>query len=198
LAAAERPVVLHLLADPEVSAVDDDRDRLVAELFATHYSGLCRLAGLLLADRSGAEEAVQEAFVRTFSSWRRIRQPDRAQRYLRTAVVNECRSRVRRRATEDRSNRTAYATGPERIEVTDGTGDGTGGTDDAMTVLAAVRSLPPRQREAVVLRYYEDLPEREIAALLGCSQGTVKSQLSKARASLAAALGAPIDDGGRR
>ncbi len=159
------------------------RDEQVSALFDDHYEGLCRLASLLLGDRSAAEEAVQEAFVRTFAGWRRIRQPERAQWYRRRAVVNQCRSRQRRRVTEDRGNRLVHATD-----------DGAAPADPAssvevLMVLEAVRGLPPRQREAVVLRYYEDLPEAEIAAALGCSVGTVKSQLAKARATLGARLG---------
>jgi RNA polymerase sigma factor (sigma-70 family) len=106
---------------------------------------------------------------------------------LRATVVNLCRSRLRRRANEDRSNRTVYATDPER-QATGRSGVGADASDDALLVLEAVRHLPPRQRETVILRYYEDLPEAAIAKVLGCSVGTVKSQLSKARATLAAAL----------
>jgi RNA polymerase sigma-70 factor (sigma-E family) len=159
------------------------RDEQVAELFDQHYSGLCRLASLLLGDRAAAEEAVQEAFVRTYTGWWRIRHPERAQWYLRRAVVNQCRSRQRRRQTEDRGNRIVFhseASG-QMVDPADAL--------DALTIAAAVRSQPPRQREAVVLRYFDDLPEAEIASLLGCSVGTVKSQLSKARATLASLLG---------
>jgi RNA polymerase sigma factor (sigma-70 family) len=67
--------------------------------------------------------------------------------------------------------------------------DATHASDDSLVVMDAVRGLPPRQRETVILRYYEDLPEAEIAKILSCSVGTVKSQLAKARASLSAALG---------
>ncbi len=170
-----------------MSGAVPSRDQQVTDLFAEQYDGMCRLAAHLLGDRAGAEEVVQEAFLRTFSSWRRIRRPQRAQWYLRATVVNLCRSRLRRRATEDRSNRTVYATDPER-QATGGSGAGTGAPDDALVVLEAVRHLPTRQRETVILRYYEDLPEAAIAKVLGCSVGTVKSQLSKARATLAAAL----------
>ncbi len=160
------------------------RDEQVAALFDQHYAGLCRLATLLLGERAAAEEAVAEAFVRTYSGWWRIRRPERAEWYLRAAVVNQCRSRSRRRVTEDRANRVTWASGPK--EVAD---EGTGAVDEAMVVLAAVGRLPERQREAVVLRYYADLAEADVAAALGCSVGTVKSQLSKARAKLADELG---------
>jgi len=190
LAHAEVGVGAHLRTDATMSDTMPDRDEQIANLFVTHYDGLCRLAALLLHDRGGAEEVVQEAFLRTFSSWWRIRHLERAHWYLRTAVINQCRSRLRRRTTEDRSNRTIYATNPERLAMGGSGTDGAGASDDALVVLDAVRGLPPRQRETVILRYYEDLPEAEIARLLSCSVGTVKSQLAKARASLSSALGA--------
>jgi RNA polymerase sigma-70 factor (sigma-E family) len=167
-------------------AVRDERrqrDEEVAALFAEHYRGLCRLAAMLLGDAAGAEEAVQEAFLRTFTGWWRIRHPERVASYLRVAVVNQCRSRVRRRVSEDRGNRAVWAATPE----------GSPGPDiersaDSAAVLHAVDALPRRQREAVVLHYFHDLPEAEVAELLGCAVGTVKSQLSKARASLGRVL----------
>ncbi len=165
-------------------AVTDARDTAVAALFDAHYAGLCRLATFLLDDPGQAEEAVQEAFLRTFVGWRRLRHPERAHAYLRAAVVNQCRSRGRRRTTEQRGNRTVWAdvrqdTGQSDVER----------TGEVLAVLEAVRSLPTRQREAVVLRYYADLSESEVARTLGCAVGTVKSQLSKARATLSRQLG---------
>lgn len=168
------------------------RDEQIAALFDEHRADLCRLAALLLSDRGAAEEVVQEAFLRTFASWRRLRRPERARWYLRAAVVNQCRSRVRRRWAEDRSNRTVWTT--RTHEVVHHVWDTDQGAD-ALRVLAAVRALPLRQREAVVLRYYEDLSEADMAAVLGCSVGTVKSQLAKARAALARSLGEPEEGG---
>lgn len=161
----------------------NERDASITRLFDEHYRGLCRLAGLLLGDSAGAEEVVQEAFLRTFSGWWRVRYPERAQWYLRKSVVNLCRSRLRRRGTEERGNRVTWASDSTRNE------DSPDRADDSMMLVAHVRRLPPRQRDAVILRYYEDLPEAEIARFLGCAVGTVKSQLAKARATLAKAIG---------
>ncbi len=166
-----------------VASVTDRRDRAVAALFDAHYAGMCRLATLLLDDPGQAEEAVQEAFLRTFVGWRRLRHPEHAGAYLRAAVVNQCRSRGRRRVSEQRGNRTLWAGTQDEARSSDIERAG-----DVLAVLAAVRSLPARQREAVVLRYYADLSEADVAQALGCSLGTVKSQLSKARASLARLL----------
>jgi len=165
--------------------VTTSREARIAALFDEHYPGLCRLAALLLGDVAAAEEVVQEAFLRTFSGWWRLRQPDRADRYLRTTVVNLARSRVRRRAVEGSGNRTVWAGELVRAH-SEWDVERTG---DVMAILDALRVLPPRQRQAVVLRYYADLPEAEVATALGCSVGTVKSQLFKARATLARALG---------
>ncbi|MGH9093415.1 MAG: SigE family RNA polymerase sigma factor [Acidimicrobiales bacterium] len=167
-----------------------DRDREVVALFEEHYPGLCRLARLLLDDEAAAEEVVQEAFLRTYAGWWRLRRPTRARWYLRAAVVNECRSRGRRRVTEDRGNRTVWTT--QERSVAEGEPERAG---ESLVVLQAVRALPRRQREAVVLRYYGDLSDADVAAVLGCSVGTVKSQLSKARASLARRLAGDAGSG---
>lgn len=170
--------------DGAVSEGRRGRDELVAALFDEHYGGLCRLATLLLGDAAAAEEVVQEAFLATYAGWWRIRRPERAAWYLRAAVVNQCRSRGRRRASEQRGNRTVWASEaavPDRFD--------TERVGDALALLEAVRALPGRQREAVVLFYYEDLSEADVAAALGCSVGTVKSQLSKARNALSRRLG---------
>jgi len=157
---------------------------LLEALFLEHYGGFCRLAALLLDDASAAEEVVQEAFLRTFSSWWRVRQPERAQYYVRAAVVNLSRSRLRRRNSEEAGNRASWRDPAEGRDEA---------TEDAMVVLEAVRALPLRQREAVVLRYYADLSERDVATALGCSVGTVKSQLARARATLAERLSPDAD-----
>ena len=159
------------------------RDEELVSLFSVQYTPLCRLAFLLLGDAARAEDVVQEAFLRTFAGWGRIRQPELAAAYLRRSVVNLCRSGIRHRPVERRGNSRSY-----RDEA-----DGAAGWEDdvtsALTVLEAVRSLPPRQRATVVLRYYLDLSEADIAATLGTTPGTVKSQLAKARVHLARLLG---------
>jgi len=178
---------------PEVAGHREDGsgvtgDALVRSLFAAHWVGLCRLAGLILGDFAAAEEVVQEAFMRTCGTpagLARLGELDRADLYLRTAVVNLCRSRLRRRSVEARVNAITF----RHTETQAADASGRLEPDEAVRVAAAVRRLPPRQRAAVVLRYYEDLPEADIARALGCSVGTIKSQLAKARASLGRRLG---------
>jgi RNA polymerase sigma-70 factor (sigma-E family) len=175
-----------LLAVTRSDAAVEDR---VADLFDLHYLPLCRLAGLLLGDAALAEDVVQDAFLRTFSGWWRLRDPDKAERYLRRSVVNLCRSKFRHRDAEHRGN-ALVALGEL------GAGPWSRDNDDQETVvvvLEAVRGLPPRQRMSIVLRYYLDLPEAEVAVLMGCSTGTVKSQVAKAKLALAVALGDPVE-----
>ena len=168
-------------------------DRQFGALFDAHYVSLCRLAYILLGDPARAEDAVQEAFLRTFAGWGRLRQPALAHIYLRKAVLNQCRSKLRRRQTESRVN--------SIVGAADRTRDRNVFEDRrvvGLDVTAAVRQLPTRQREAVLLRYFLDLGESEIAAILGVNIGTVKSQLAKARRNLAAnhAVASEADDAG--
>lgn len=155
------------------------REEEVSALFERHYVPMCRLAYVIVGDAALAEEIVSEAMLKTFTGWRRLRDVAKADAYLRRSVVNLCRSRIRRKAIEGRVNATVHRReeraeprwSPDRHET-------------SRLVWEAVRTLPERQRACVVLRYFEDLPEAEIAETLGCSRGTVKSQLSKARATL--------------
>ena len=163
-----------LAADAEADATDP-----LASLFDAHYRSLCRLAYVLLGDPAHAEDVVQEAFLRTFTGLGRLRDRDRADAYLRRSVVNLSRSRLRRRSVEGRGNAAAHQAGRLVSPL--------GGSD--LDLLRAVRALPPRQRAAVALFYYADLAESDVASTLGCSVGTVKSQLAKARAALARCLG---------
>jgi RNA polymerase sigma-70 factor (sigma-E family) len=170
---------------------DNERDREISALFDRHYGPMCRLAYVILGDAGLAEEIVMEALIKTFSGWSRIRDVARADAYLRRAVVNLCRSKIRRKTIEARVNAVSFRRAeraapdwdPDQHETT-------------RIVWAAVRKLPERQRACVVLRYYEDMAEAQIADVLGCSVGTVKSQLSKARSKLEDSIGATLGGGG--
>jgi RNA polymerase sigma-70 factor (sigma-E family) len=152
-------------------------DEAIVELYRTHYAGLVRLSALLLGDRGAAEEIVQDAFVAVHGSWHRLRDPDRALAYLRQAVVNRSRSNLRRRVVAAKhqpapppdvpSAETYAVAASERDEI-----------------IAALRALPRRQRETLVLRYYSDLTEAQIADALGISQGAVKSHAFRGLAAL--------------
>jgi RNA polymerase sigma-70 factor (sigma-E family) len=170
---------IHLLERPEV-----DPERGVAALFDRNYASLCRLAYVILGDVQLSEEIVMDALLKTYTAWGRIRDPARSDAYLRRAVVNLCRSKIRRKMIEARVNRVSYEREERRAPDWDPERHET-----SRLVWEAVRKLPNRQRAAVVLRYFEDLPEAEIAETLDCSVGTVKSQLSKARSRLERELG---------
>ncbi|MEA2461734.1 MAG: hypothetical protein QOH90_1911 [Actinomycetota bacterium] len=169
---------------------DRERDTEVAALFNRHYAPMCRLAYVILGDAALAEEMVMEALLKTFSGWRRIRNVDHMDAYLRRAVINMCRSRIRRKTIESRVNSTIHHR-DERREP-DWTPEK---HETARLVWDAVKLLPERQRACVVLKYFEDLSEAQIAETLDCSNGTVKSQLSKARASLEKRLGPSLTGG---
>ena len=161
-----------------------EREQVVARLFDAHYQALRALAHGMLGEASAAEEVASDVFVKAFGGWRRFRSVEHQPSYLRAMVVNECRSRLRRRKVEERVNEASHRSA---VVPTNDIDRRLGDLD----LLAAVRTLPPRQRACVVLRYMEDLPDREIADILGCSIGTVKSQLSKARARLERELSQP-------
>lgn len=163
---------------------EQPRQRVEVEaLFDAHYAPLCRLARVIVGDADLAEEVVMEAYLRLFTSWRRLRDPERAPAYLQRSVVNLSRTAARRRVVE----RVALARVHGRRE-TPAYGGRADARTDADPVLRAVAALPHRQRAAVALFYFADLAEADVAAALGCSAGTVKSQLAKARASLARTL----------
>ncbi|MEN3271838.1 MAG: hypothetical protein V7636_599 [Actinomycetota bacterium] len=151
-------------------------------LFRTEQRNLLRLATLLLGDRGAAEEVVQDAFVKLHLSWRRLRDPDRAAAWLRSAVLNGARSQLRRRGVRRRHREVDVGAAASAES-------GALAEDGRARVLAALRQLPARQREAVVLRYYADLSEAEIAVAMGVSAGSVKTHAHRGLAALATILG---------
>jgi RNA polymerase sigma-70 factor (sigma-E family) len=150
----------------------------VTELYQAHALGLTRLAYVMLADRSAAEDVVQEAFCGLYRRWPKLRDPARALPYLRSAVLNGCRTE--RRRTRRPGPRPAPDEPSAEAAVLDG--------EERAGVLAAIARLPRRQREVLVLRYYLDEPDAAIAAALGIAAGTVRSNLSRALAALGADL----------
>lgn len=155
-----------------------------AEIFAAHHAEALRVAFLLTGDRHLAEDVVAEAFLKVYRAWQRggVRQP---RAYLRRAVVNEVSSRFRRLAIERRE--AARQRGDDR-----GARSSEEDIADADVLAGALRRLPPRQRTAVVLRYYADLGEAETALAMGVSVGTVKSATSRGLASLRSLLAEPV------
>jgi len=156
-------------------------EEAVRALYSANYQSLVRLAAILVRDAATAEEVVQDAFVAMHGAWRRLRDTEKALSYLRQSVVNRSRSVLRHRAVVDK-----YAPKPAP--------DAPSAEQGAITllersaVIAALRALPARQREALVLRYYADLSEAQIASAMGISRGAVKTHTVRGTSALRTAL----------
>ena len=156
-------------------------DEAVTNLYAAHYRGLVRLAALLLRETATAEEVVQDAFVAMHGAWRRLDDPERALAYLRRSVVNRARSAHRRHLVAAKHQPTAM-------------GDEASAESHVMSaqtraaVMDALHQLPTRQREVLVLRYYSDLSEAQIADALDISRGAVKSHAHRGMTALRSTL----------
>lgn len=145
----------------------------LADLYTAHRLALVRLAVLLVDDLPTAEDVVHDVFAGLATRRAQLRDPSAALAYLRTGVVNRCRSQLRRR-------RTARAYVPPRAAPVPGPEVDALRREDHREVMAALARLAPRQREVVVLRYWSELSEAEIADTLGISRGAVKSTASRA------------------
>ena len=156
-------------------------DDLVTDLHRAHGLTLVRMAKLLVGDQQSAEDVVQDVFLGLYRALPRLRDPQAIMPYLRAAVINRSRStlRSRRRAALRPVQHQPPARSAESAVMD---------RADRIAVMAAVRKLPRRAREVLVLRYYQDLSDNDIAATLGISAGTVRSTASRAIAALAAEL----------
>ena len=150
--------------------------------FRTFVSGrsaaLLWFAHVLTGDRTDAEDVVQTALARTAAAWHRLRRTDNPEGYVRRAIVTTHLNAVRRRPWRERP----AADLPEPAAAPSAEQE----LDERDAMWRTLATLPPRQRAVLVLRYYEDLSEADIAEVLGCSRGTVKSQAAKAMAHLRA------------
>ncbi len=158
-----------------------DAQRAVTDIYSEHYKSLVRLAALLVRDVATAEEVVQDSFVAMHGAWRRLRDSDKALSYLRQSVVNRSRSVLRHRIVVDRN-------APKPAPDMPSAEQGAISLLERSAVIKALRTLPPRQREALVLKYYADLSEAQIAAAMGISRGAVKSHTARAMTSLRSVL----------
>jgi RNA polymerase sigma-70 factor (sigma-E family) len=160
-----------------------DADTAVTELFRAHYRPLVRLAALLTGDASRAEELAQDAYVELHTRWQHLRDAGKAVAYLRRCVVNRSRSQLRHRLVVNRY--VAAQPNPAVVPSAEA------GALDALAhnqMVADLRKLPARQREALILRYYLDLSEADIASAMKVSRGAVKSHISRGLASLRASV----------
>jgi len=150
----------------------------VTALYEAHALGLVRLAVVMLGDRPAAEDVVQEAFCGLYRRWHALSEEANALAYVRSSVINGCRTALRRRVRQLTLAGFAEAGEADSAESAVLLGE------EHRQVLLAIRRLPSRQREALVLRYYLDLDEGEIAASMRVTRGTVKSTTSRALAAL--------------
>lgn len=148
----------------------------VTALYQAHALGLLRLAVIMLGERQAAEDVVQDAFLGLYRRWGALSDPERALAYVRSSVFNGCRTVLRQRAR----HRELVLVDPDaesaEAQVVLG--------EEYREVLAALRRLPGRQREAVALRYCLDMPVDEVARAMGVSPGTVKSATSRGIAAI--------------
>ena len=164
-------------------AREDRGDAAVAvtDLFRAHHLELVRLALVMVGDQATAEDVVQDAFERLHRGWHGLRQPSSSLAYVRASVLNGCRS-VHRRAAVARKHAPRLAEPPSRSGPD-------AAADDRGELAGALRRLPRRQREVLVLRYYLDLDVAEIAGTLRIAPSSVRAANARGLAALARALG---------
>ena len=149
----------------------------LVDLYREHYASLVRLASLLTHDTATAEDVTQDAFAKVHLAWGRIREPEKALAYVRSAVLNGARSQLRHlHVVENRR--------PEPSGNAPSAEAGALAGEDHREMIAALRALPVRQRECLALRYYLGLSEAEIAETLGISAGSVKTHTHRGIAAL--------------
>ena len=162
------------------------RDRAAfAEFAAGRAPALHRAAYLMVGDEQLAQDLVQEALTKTYVAWPRLRDPNNAEAYCRKAITSTAITWFRRKGWANERPTEALPERPGRTQ--------TDAVDDRSMVWAALQQLPPRQRAALVLRFYEDLTEAQTAAAMGCAVGTVKSQVAAGLKKLRDRLGDQIE-----
>lgn len=180
LVATKEPSYLPYTTVP--TAHDGSRDEVIEELFRSQYAGLLRLAYCIVGDRCCAEDVVMDAFCSLHGHWTTMRRSSAPLPYLRSAVILGSRT-VIRQLVRERRRPTLSAVGRLDPSSEDAISSG-----EAHTLAVAVRTLPERQREVIICRYYLELSEAETATLLGLSVGSVKRHAHRAREALSSRL----------
>jgi RNA polymerase sigma-70 factor (sigma-E family) len=166
---------------PAAGAQEGTAETAVGALYQAHAVALIRLAYIMLGDRPAAEDVVQDAFFGLYRNWHRLADPAGALPYVRSSVLNGCRTALRRRALRTRLTTYQPPAGSAEAAVLS--------HEERQAVMQAIRQLPGRQREALVLRFYLDLPDQEIARVMGVRPGTVRSATHRALKALGQLLG---------
>ncbi len=152
--------------------------RAVTALYEAHALGLVRLAVVMTGDQGSAEDIVQDAFLGLYRRWDRLTDLPHPLAYLRASVLNGCRTALRRRSRADRRLQRLSEVPSESAEARALL------SEEQQAVARAIRDLPDRQREALVLRYYLDMSEADAAEAMRVSRGAVKSATSRALAAI--------------
>ena len=160
---------------------EPDAEAALTDLYRLHALRLIRLGYVMLGDRQAAEDVVQDAFAGLYRRWGRLADHAKAPQYLRSSVLNGCRSAIRR-------NRPGMEVLDFDPAVVSAEADVLAG-EQQRVLMRAIRRLPQRQREALVLRFYLDEPDAEIARLMGIRESTVRSTTHRALAALGRLLG---------
>jgi RNA polymerase sigma-70 factor (sigma-E family) len=160
---------------------DDVTGAALSSLYRAHALNLTRLAHVMLGDRAAAEDVVQDAFVGLYQNWHKLSDQAKAPGYLRSSVLNGCRTTLRRDRRGSTSAEREPTVGSAEASVL--------ASEEQRQVMTAVRSLPHRQREVLLLRFYLQEPEAEIARLMGIRPSTVRSTTHRALAALGRILG---------
>lgn len=178
LDASVRVMMASVTVPEDDQAIAPELALSLRHLYVEQRWPLVRLASLLLRDEGEAEEVVQDAFVKAYVAWDGLRDPTRQMAYLRSAVLNGARSRLRHLGVVRRTRMARPADSPS-AETAALAGE------EHQRMMAALRSLPHRQAECLALRFYLELSEAEIAATLGISPGSVKTHVHRGLAALA-------------
>jgi len=180
------PAPPHVRSERATATADDRWDpgaaSAVTALYHANALGLVRLAYIMIGDQGTAEDIVQDAFCGLYRRWAHLDDPGKALAYVRSSVLNGCRS-ARRRRQPELTSEVALVTLDQSPAQADGEAAAIS-EEERIAVIAALRRLPRRQREVVVLRFYLDMSEAQIATEMGIAQSTVRSSAHRAIASL--------------
>jgi RNA polymerase sigma-70 factor (sigma-E family) len=152
----------------------------VSTLYGQMAVSLIRLAYVILSDRQAAEDMVHDAFCKLYWRWDRLADTEALAPYVRASVINGCRSALRKRSVRNRKVMYELPAASAEAAIL--------GNEERSEVIRAVDRLPGRQREALVLRFYLDLPDEEIARLMDIRPSTVRSTIHRALAALGETL----------
>lgn len=171
---------LHLSLPAHPQSGRQSAEAAVGALYEAQALGLIRMAYVTLGDLPSAEDVVQEAFCSLYRRWDRLKDTESALYYVRASVLNNCRSALRRQAVRRREPAGEQLAASAEAEVLLG--------EEREEVVRAIARLPHRQREVMVLRFYSDLPDKQIARVMGIRQSTVRSTAHRALQALGRTL----------